>query len=51
MLGRRVMEPKMQLFRAIALIRIDPALPMPHRSMSYSCVFKAFVSDAAKAAL
>jgi len=45
------MEPKMQSFRVVALIRIDPALPLPHRNMTYPCVFKAFASAAGKAAL
>jgi hypothetical protein len=42
---------KMPSFRVVALIRIDPALLMPHRNMSYSCVFKALASAAGKAAL
>jgi hypothetical protein len=45
------MEPKMQSFRVVALIHVDPALPMPHRNMSYSRIFKAFASAAGKAAL
>jgi hypothetical protein len=41
-LGPYVMEEKMQSFRGVALIRIDPEPRILHCSMTFSCVFNVF---------